>query len=369
MNFFYSEKEFFLDVFRGRTLCFALVDHEATDAFPSFTACLEELSAAEVRSVVFVIAASRGQELLERFLAQGQDLRWQRIEAGQLPDIPPDLWKRKSGIFPVAIHASDLADFLDRIVQLARRWRISRMMLLERHGGLKDGQGRLVNFINFGKLSELTAHSRMAFHPLLELLLPVIQGLLSHGVAAVGLCRMEEVQRELFTYEGSGTFFSCRHYCEVRLLVWDDFSQVATLIHQGVKEGFLLPRSEERISNILLNGFGAFISGRHLAGVAALVTEGYEAENAGEVVALYALTRYQGEGIGVRLVKRLKEEGRRRGLHFLFSCTRQSRVMEFFQRQGFITAEHQQIPRAKWQGYDLERKESVRCFIFPLKGV
>ncbi|HIJ85570.1 MAG TPA: GNAT family N-acetyltransferase [Magnetococcales bacterium] len=268
----------------------------------------------------------------------------------------------------MVIEARNSSTFLDRIITLSLSWRISRMMLIDEHGGFKDEHGNLLSFINFQKLSELTTHSEGYFHPLQEKILKATFTLLSHGVGAIGLCRMADLHRELFTYEGNGTFFSCRHYCEVRELSWDDFPRVAALIHQGVKEGYLLPRSEEQISKILLNGFGAFISGQHLAGVCGLFTEGYEKEKAGEVVALYALTRFQGEGIGARLIQQLKEESEKKGLNILFACTQQTKVMEFFQRQNFVPVEASAIPSAKWRSYDMERKKSAHCFIYDLKG-
>ncbi len=368
MDHFFSEKEFFLEIFRGKTLCFSLLDQESPREFPVFAAALKEMAAADVRSVVFVHGGDGQWHDLQRCLASEQTFPWIRIPAEVVPNLPVDLWKKKNGIFPVMVEVPHPGTFLEKMVQLARKWRISRMMLIERNGGLRDEKGHLVNFVNFQKLSELTRHTPVALSPVRDELLRAIHALLSHGVAAVGLCRMAELQRELFTYEGSGTFFSCKHYCEVRLFAWDDFPRVAALIHQGVREGYLLPRSEEQISKILLNGFGAFISEHHLAGVCGLFTEGYDEEKAGEVVALYALTRYQGEGIGVRLVQKLKEEGVAKGLEWLFACTQQPRVMDFFQRQGFIPVDHSRIPKAKWCGYDPERKRTAGCFMFPLHG-
>lgn len=363
-----SEKEFFLEIFRGKTLCFSLLSHEGEAALTAFAECLKELVEADIRLVLLIRGdGEKGENQQLPFLTD-HNYYWRSPQSHIPPSLPADLWKKKSGIFPIFIEALDTETFLERIVTLSISWRISRMIFIDEQGGIKDEPGNLVNFINFEKLSELTHSPGMAVHIFHKKLLKAIHTLLSHGVGAVGLCRMEDLQRELFSYEGCGTFFSCKHYCEVRELIWDDFPKVAALIHQGVKENYLLPRSEEHISKILLNGFGAFIAVHHLAGVCGLFTEGYEQENAGEVVALYALTRFQGEGIGVRLIQRLKDEGKEKGLDFLFACTRQLRVMDFFQRQGFVAAELSQIPPAKWCGYDAARKDSVRCFVFNLKG-
>ncbi|MBF0131569.1 MAG: GNAT family N-acetyltransferase [Magnetococcales bacterium] len=367
MNLPLSEKEFFLELFRGKTLCLSLISYEGAEAVTAFEACLKELVAADIRLVLLIREnGPKGSHREFSFLTD-HDYCWHSSQSQTPPSLPADLWKQKSGIFPILIEADDTATFLERIVTLSVSWRISRMIFIEERGGITDERGNLANFINFKRLSELNHSLEWADQYFHKILLKSIHTLLSHGVGAVGLCRMIDFQRELFTYEGCGTFFSCKHYCEVRGLVWDDFPKVAALIHQGVKENYLLPRSEERISKILLNGFGAFIAIHHLAGICGLFTEGYEQDNAGEVVALYALTRFQGEGIGVRLVQRLKEEGQEKGLAYLFACTQQSKVMDFFQRQGFIAAASSQIPQAKWDGYDPARKDSVRCFVFNLK--
>src|SRR5258705_237470 len=107
---------------------------------------------------------------------------------------------------------------------------------------------------------------------------------------------------ELFTYEGSGTLFTRDDYCRVAPLGLDDFAQAERLLERGQREGLLKLRSPEEIAEVLGAGFGATICDRHLAGVAGLLTAPYAAERAGEIVGLYTITRFKGEGIGERLV-------------------------------------------------------------------
>ncbi|MBF0435429.1 MAG: GNAT family N-acetyltransferase [Magnetococcales bacterium] len=362
----FAEKEFFLETFRGKTLCFALISGASTQNVATLVRCLTELVQEDIRVVLLVQPQDR--PLLEtQLILVTKSVCWKVVPDNEtLPSLPVELWKAPTGIIALTIETHDWASFLDQTVHLALAWRMSRMIFFASQGGLTDDQGRLVTFVPFQKLSEHLRMPTLADNEFQKKLLKSILFLLSHGMGAVGLCRMEELHRELFTYEGSGTYFSCDHYCQVRYLAWDDFAQVATLIHQGIKEGFLLPRNDEQIAKILLNGFGAFLSGHHLAGVCGLFTEGYETENAGEVVGLYALTRYQGEGIGVRLVQELKNEGQKMGLDYLFSCTQQPRVIDFFQRQGFVAVDQTNVPAAKWHDYDLERKKRVRCLVFHL---
>ena len=75
----------------------------------------------------------------------------------------------------------------------------------------------------------------------------------------------------------------------------------AALIERGVEEGYLAPRSPEELDQILASGFGAFVEGRHLAGLGALLVD--EENRVGEVASLYTLTRFLGEGIGGPLLE------------------------------------------------------------------
>ena len=63
---------------------------------------------------------------------------------------------------------------------------------------------------------------------------------------------------------------------------------------------------------MLINGYGATIGTHHLAGICALVTEPYVDEHAGEIVGLYTITRFKGEGVGGRLVARVLDDARQR---------------------------------------------------------
>jgi len=113
---------------------------------------------------------------------------------------------------------------------------------------------------------------------------------------------------------------------------------------------------------VLAVGFGATICERHLAGVAGLLTAPYAGARAGEIVGLYTITRFKGEGIGERLVSRLLNEAERRGLAYVFACAVDERAMQFFARLGFERVAADEVPAAKWTGYDASRRARVAVF-------
>jgi amino-acid N-acetyltransferase len=186
------------------------------------------------------------------------------------------------------------------------------------------------------------------------------------GVTAINVCTLEGIARELFTYEGSGTLFTREDYCKVERLSLDDFHEVEKVLERGQREGYLKVRAPAEIAPILFSGYGATIGQHHLAGVCSLQTERYEAEHAGEIVGLYTITRFKGEGVGVKLITCMKSVGRERGLAYLFACTTQERVGQFFERQGFQPITQDEAPPAKWIGYDHARRRGLLCYRYEL---
>jgi amino-acid N-acetyltransferase len=88
----------------------------------------------------------------------------------------------------------------------------------------------------------------------------------------------------------------------------------------------------------------------------------YPEEKAGEIVGLYTITRFQGEGIGSRLVGTMIAEGEQRGFSYLFATTTQELAQRLFERHGFRRVAPEDVPAAKWQGYDPERRRHVLVY-------
>lgn len=186
-----------------------------------------------------------------------------------------------------------------------------------------------------------------------------VAALLDAGVPEVNVCSEAGLDAELFSYAGSGTLFTRERYIQVRRLGIDDYEAAASLVLLGVEEGFLAPRGAAEIDRILAGGFGAFVEGRRLAGIGALLL--YEGGAVGEVACLYTLTRFVGEGVGPHLVTFACERARELGCRSLFACTTHQGVSEFFARQGFAEAHADALPQEKWRGYDPERRARLHC--------
>ncbi|MBF0588357.1 MAG: hypothetical protein HQL53_04445 [Magnetococcales bacterium] len=248
-------------------------------------------------------------------------------------------------------------------------FRFGRVVILDPQGGLQDSHGRGISYLNPNRLPTLlhSPNDLMGGVQERRALISVVQQLLGSGVGSVSLCRLEDLASELFTYGGCGTFFSERHYCRIRRLRFDDFPQVAAIIRRGEEEKYLLPRNEPEVMALLIGGYGAFIDGQHLAGVCSLLTEPYRKDRAGEIVSLYALTRFKGEGIGGQLIQRIGQDVAGSKLRYLFACTRRKRVVGFFARHGFHETHTQNITDAKWRHYDAKRKDALHVMKLDLE--
>jgi len=93
-----------------------------------------------------------------------------------------------------------------------------------------------------------------------------------------------------------------------------------------------------------------------------LLTEPYRRDRAGEITALYTLTRFQREGVAAELVREVLKEARARRLRYCFACTSEDRAARFFSRLKFHKVDADQVSAAKWRGYD--RARIARLMIF-----
>jgi amino-acid N-acetyltransferase len=374
----FDEKEFYLDEFRGRTLVFAVHHDGGPERLRVLGEALRDMLANDTRVIVILGgAAARGKAGLRALLRPLPPIPAVTeppvLTVGDAPAIDSEwllaVWEvlRTSPLLLVAWEGSTPDTLTDFAHQLGTRLRVHKLIVVDDAGGVRPpGAPGVLSFIDETMLEALLRRGEAesaglgARRPLLE----AIHRGLRAGIASINLSPLDGVARELFTYEGAGTLFTREDYCRVAPLALDDFHEVEKLLERGQREGYLKLRSAGEIGRILIAGYGATIGEHHLAGVCALETEPYAAERAGEIVGLYTMTRFKGEGVGAKLVEQMKKEGQRLGLAYLFASTTQERVGQFFERQGFRAVPTTEVPAAKWLDYDPERKAAVRVYRF-----
>lgn len=261
------------------------------------------------------------------------------------------------GLWPAQARLSALQS----VQRLANRLTVHKLVILDPQGGL-TASGAPLSFLNGSHLEELQAHGARGELPherrqQLETARLALEG----GVASVSLCSPANLAKELFTYEGCGTFFTLTDYCQAERLALDDFPEAEQLIQRGEQEGALKKRTPSEISQLLLHGYGARLGKeRDLVGLCALLP--YADDNAGEIAGLYTLKRFHGEGIGSRLVGKALTEGQTRGLAYVFACTNQEGARRLFERFEFHQVTPDAVPAAKWRAYAPERKRAVSVY-------
>jgi N-acetylglutamate synthase-like GNAT family acetyltransferase len=390
----FDEKSFYLEEFRAHTLCVSvsLSECERPGGFTALGKVLRDMLANETRLIVLIGSGARpatgnqavaetrrrlrpfalsdrtaqlfpNQKGRHSLQASFVDLRVGRDLVD--PDEPPVsvVWNvlRKQPLFVGLVE-------IDRLLEVAQRLSVQlkplKLVIVEAAGGVSLARGARLSFMD-GSLLDATlrkGEAEWAGVASRRRTLEAIRATLLGGVGAVNLCTLDGLANELFTYEGSGTLFTLEDYCRVKRLGIDDFHGVERLIMRGQREGYLKQRTPEEITQILINGYGATIGTNHLAGICALITEPYAEERAGEIVGVSTLTRFQGEGVGGKLVQRAMQDAGEMGLRYVFACTTEPGAQVFFERQGFRHVVADQVPRAKWAGYDPKRLAKVRAY-------
>jgi amino-acid N-acetyltransferase len=372
----FAEKDFYLSEFRGKSLLFAL---RATDLGSD----ADEDAAVEVLGSV-LSNRTRVLLLIETSGAEGEHRRVKALckrlaraakTAVAAPTVPStdadgdlllaQVWAvlRTSPLFVGLWPVNPATSLIACARRIAVRLKVYKLVLLDPAGGITTGGSRL-SFMNGPVLRELLRPGEAEWaglgprRPLLE----AVRGTLEGGVSSVTLCALSGLARELFTYEGCGTLFTLTDYCRVERLGIDDFYEVEQLLERGEREGYLKARTPQEIGQLLLHGYGARLgaSPGELAGFCALLP--YPTDNAAEVAGLYTITRFQGEGVGSRLIATMVMEGEQRGLAYLFASTTQEGAQRLFERHGFRRVAPENVPAAKWQGYNPERKQQLAVY-------
>jgi N-acetylglutamate synthase-like GNAT family acetyltransferase len=391
-----GEKEFYLDEFRAHTLCLAatLADCERPGGFETLGRVARELIGNETRLIVLLgIGESedvrsclrRLRARFQRRVLSDETRRYFPAAGGHSPlrDSVRDftgptagdaldaklesVWQTLRGR-PLLVAAARERDLILLAQTLAGRLRVHKLVLIEPAGGISSPAGEHLSFLDDAMLTAVLLAGQAEWSGLAARreTLCAVQEALRGGVHSVNLCSLDGLERELYTYEGSGTLFTLEDYCRIERLGIDDFEEVERLIARGQREGYLKVRTPAEMAHLLFNGYGATIGAHHLAGVCGLEIEPYRGENAGEIVALYTITRFKGEGVGGRLVARVLADARADGLAYVFACTTEPRAQAFFERQGFRNVTPDAVPRAKWIGYDPARLARLQILRFDL---
>jgi amino-acid N-acetyltransferase len=344
----FTEKAFYLREFRGRHLAIAVPAAELRDPTP-LRAVLDELTTNGTRVVLISTERSAVEALVGG-----------HVLSATTPRLEAVVWRRLRESPRIGLIVGGSLAFAPACRDVALRLRCSKLVWIDRDGGILRPPGDRLSFVHLDELRALLAAGGTPLNQRRVALLREVDEMLEHGLPAVNVCTLEGLGEELFTYAGSGTLFTRDRYVVVRPLGLDDLDAADDLIARGVEEGYLARRTLAEVDEILECGFGAFVEDRYLAGIGALLVD--PPTRAAEIASLYTLTRFLGEGVGAHLVAFALELARAQKADYAFACTTSPRVCAFFERNGFRGASPDEVPASKWRGYDPERRARVSCF-------
>ena len=371
----FSEKTFYLEEFYGKSLLFALIPPSGSriSELDSLMRTLRELRRNQTRCIVIVSASALGRLMrrMGRMAPPEPPPVFDPSVGMRTRPYPPDsavarLWSAlKAGKIVIASTSTDdPEDLLVFAQELASRLRVFKLLLLDREGGLVDDNGERLSFVESKRIGRALKRLKSRLR---RKVLRLAADALGDGVGSVNLVSPRDVYEELFSFLGAGTLFTLTPYGSARPISIDDFEEVEALIMRGQDEGFLLRRSPEQIASILPSCFGYRVGDEHLAGVCSLLTEPYRRNRAGEITALYTLTRFQGEGVAVQLINEVIQEARARRLKYVFACTSEDRAARFFLRMKFQRVGPSAVAPVKWRGYDSSRIARLSIFRLDLR--
>jgi len=159
---------------------------------------------------------------------------------------------------------------------------------------------------------------------------------------------------ELFTHDGVGTMVALEDLEKMRDATADDVGGIIKLIEPLEADGTLVKRPRELIEREI-DRFTVLEHDGFIFGCAALYP--FPARKVGELACLTVHPQYQGYGDGERLMKRIEAKARAAGIERLFVLT--TRTAHFFIKRGFRTATVDDLPPARQNMYNWQRRSQV----------
>ncbi|CAB3766236.1 amino-acid N-acetyltransferase [Paraburkholderia solisilvae] len=159
---------------------------------------------------------------------------------------------------------------------------------------------------------------------------------------------------ELFLHDGVGTMISYENLESLREATPDDVGGILTLIEPLESDGTLVRRGRHQIERDI-DHFSVIEHDGVLFGCAALYP--YPQERIGEMACLTVAPEAQNSGDGERLLRRIEQRARARGLSRIFVLT--TRTEHWFLKRGFVKVSVDDLPEDRRRLYNWQRKSLV----------
>jgi len=167
------------------------------------------------------------------------------------------------------------------------------------------------------------------------------------------------VLQEVFSARGDGTMVYANQYSSIRPANIEDIPDILRIMQDYIAKGFLVPRTQESISE-KLKDYVVYSIDNSIHGCGAL----HEFEDGmAEVAGIAVGANYRKSGIGDAIVRHLISVGRMKGYSKLFLLTTQA--LDWFYHFGFVDGTVEDLPKSKRDHYN--QKRNSRILILPLE--
>lgn len=188
----------------------------------------------------------------------------------------------------------------------------------------------------------------------------IVQAVVDAGDLGINRCHMVSFQedgallQELFSRDGAGTLITQEHYEQFMTADIDDVGGLLAIIEPLEAKGVLLKRSRELLENEIEH-FKILVRDGMVVACAALYP--YPEQRSGEIACVATHPDYRGADRAERLLELLENEARKKGLDSVFVLTTQT--AHWFQEQGYVECQIDDLPPAKKQLYNFQRKSKA----------
>ena len=159
---------------------------------------------------------------------------------------------------------------------------------------------------------------------------------------------------EIYVHDGVGTMVVDERLESLREATSDDLGGVLQLIEPFENDGTLVRRERTEIERDIAE-YTVIEHDGVIFGCAALYP--YPENHTGEMAALTVSPHSQGQGDGEKILRRIEQRAKAKGLKSIFVLT--TRTMHWFLKRGFVQAPIDWLPEARQRKYNLDRKSVV----------
>jgi amino-acid N-acetyltransferase len=159
---------------------------------------------------------------------------------------------------------------------------------------------------------------------------------------------------EVYVHDGIGTMVVDERLESLREATSDDLGGVLQLIEPFENDGTLVRRERTDMERDIAE-YTVIEHDGVIFGCAALYA--YPENRTGEMAALTVSPHSQGQGDGEKILRRIEQRAKSKGLESIFVLT--TRTMHWFLKRGFVQAPIDWLPEARQRKYNLDRKSVV----------